>query len=78
MRPYLDAGVALYRAGRLYVDDDPSDVDIRIVERSMEDGERGRIQKMPTGIGRECHGGKPQHRSSMPYVLAASPWKRQT
>lgn len=35
MRPYLDAGLELHRAGRLYLDDDPSEVDIRIVEKSM-------------------------------------------
>jgi hypothetical protein len=35
MRPYLDAGFELHRAGRLYLDDDPSEVDIRIVEKSM-------------------------------------------
>ncbi|MET3176827.1 UNVERIFIED_ORG: hypothetical protein ABIB52_004705 [Arthrobacter sp. UYCu721] len=45
MRPYLDAGLELHRAGRLYLDDDPSDVDIRIVDKSMEEGERGRVRE---------------------------------
>lgn len=45
MRPYLDAGLELHRAGRLYLDDDPSDVDIRIVDSSMDEGERGRARE---------------------------------
>lgn len=38
MRPYLDAGLELHGAGRLYLDDDPSEMDIAIVEKSMGGG----------------------------------------
>lgn len=42
MRPYLDAGLKLQQAGRLYLDDDPTEVDFAIVEKSMNEGERQR------------------------------------
>lgn len=45
MRPYLDAGLELHAAGRLYLDDDPSDVDFRIIDKSMDEGERGRARE---------------------------------
>lgn len=40
MRPYLDAGLKLHQAGRLYLDDDPHEVDFAIVDKSMNAGER--------------------------------------
>jgi hypothetical protein len=51
MRPYLDAGLALYKAGRLYIDDDPSDEDVRIVEKSMDEGERRRMHESKSRTG---------------------------
>lgn len=37
MRPYLDAGLKLHQAGRLYLDDDPNEVDFAFIERSMNE-----------------------------------------
>lgn len=50
MRPYLDAGLALHKAGRLYLDSDPSELDIRIVDKSMDEGERGRMRESKSKV----------------------------